>query len=416
MSKKLFYTISALLILIIAAVSACNPLIPITGPDNTPKDATQVYEAAIATATQIALQAQISLLQTQVAQINEGSPIPTNVSPSEATQAVSPSETPVPPTATPLPTATAVPTLTPVPPTATAVPTATNTPIPCNLARFVSDVSYPDGSVVSPGQTFTKIWRLKNIGSCTWTTTYDLVFYSGSQMGAPTITAFQGNVAPGQVIDVSVTMTAPDEQDTYRGNWKLRDASGVLFGISADNDPFYVLVKVENVNLTGKYPLDFVTFYCSAEWSSGAGRLSCPSAEKDSRGYVMRVDKPTLETGYTDDEPALVTHPQMVTDGVIRGKFPTYKVRDGDRFLSIIGCGRGKTSCDVHFQLDYQIGDGSIQTLKTWHEVYDEKFWPVEVDLSSLAGKDVKFILTVFANGSSTDDVAQWLAPRIVHK
>jgi hypothetical protein len=83
------------------------------------------------------------------------------------------------------------------------------------------------------------------------------------------------------------------------------------------------------------------------------------------------------------------------------------------RFSAVIGCAYKADNCDVIFQLDYQIEDGSIQTLAKWHEVYDEQFRLVTVDLSHLAGKDVNFILTVKANGSSSQDRALWLAPHI---
>jgi len=38
----------------------------------------------------------------------------------------------------------------------------------------------------------------------------------------------------------------------------------------------------------------------------------------------------------------------------------------------------------------------------------------LDVDLSSLAGKSVEFVLAVLANGPSFQDWAFWLAPRIV--
>jgi hypothetical protein len=41
-------------------------------------------------------------------------------------------------------------------------------------------------------------------------------------------------------------------------------------------------------------------------------------------------------------------------------------------------------------------------------------FTQANVDLSTLAGKNVRFILTVHANGASDGDRALWLAPRIV--
>ena len=55
---------------------------------------------------------------------------------------------------------------------------------PCDWAQFIADVTVPDGTTYTPGATFQKTWRLKNIGYCTWTTSYALVFDSGQQMGA----------------------------------------------------------------------------------------------------------------------------------------------------------------------------------------------------------------------------------------
>src|ERR671924_1340934 len=74
-------------------------------------------------------------------------------------------------------------------------------------AQFVSDVTVPDGTRYDPGATFTKTWRLRNAGTCTWTTSYTMVFDSGTQMGSTTSVAMPSNVAPGQSIDLSVNMT-----------------------------------------------------------------------------------------------------------------------------------------------------------------------------------------------------------------
>jgi hypothetical protein len=58
--------------------------------------------------------------------------------------------------------------------------------IPCDLgmAGIPIDVTIPDDTVMAPGNTFTKIWRIKNAGNCTWTTTYAVAFFSGEQMSA----------------------------------------------------------------------------------------------------------------------------------------------------------------------------------------------------------------------------------------
>ena len=42
-------------------------------------------------------------------------------------------------------------------------------------AQFVTDVTVPDGTKYDPGATFTKTWRLRNVGTCTWTTAYTMV-------------------------------------------------------------------------------------------------------------------------------------------------------------------------------------------------------------------------------------------------
>ncbi len=124
--------------------------------------------------------------------------------------------------------------------------TAASTAVPCNLASFVSDVTIPDNASVTVNTAFTKTWRLRNAGSCTWTSGYQLVFDSGDQMGGPAsqqLTA--GTVAPGQTIDVSVNLTAPGAPGTYKGNWRLREPGGAVFGLSTG--PFWVQIKAAAV-------------------------------------------------------------------------------------------------------------------------------------------------------------------------
>jgi hypothetical protein len=120
-----------------------------------------------------------------------------------------------------------MPTFTP-PATNTVPPTATNTPLPCNKAVFVSDVTVPDNTTEPAGSTFTKTWRLRNVGTCTWTSSYQLVFMSGDALGVPAGYAqalTSGIVSPGQDVDVSVPLTAPMTAGTYTGRWGFREPS-----------------------------------------------------------------------------------------------------------------------------------------------------------------------------------------------
>jgi fibronectin type 3 domain-containing protein len=102
----------------------------------------------------------------------------------------------------------------------------------CDRARFVADVTVPDGTIFPPGAGFTKTWRLRNVGTCTWTTSYSLVFESGEQMGGTSVN-MPWNVAPGQTVDVTVNLTAPGSPGIYRGYWRFQNSSGVRFGIGA---------------------------------------------------------------------------------------------------------------------------------------------------------------------------------------
>jgi hypothetical protein len=124
--------------------------------------------------------------------------------------------------------------------------TAAGTQVPCNLASFVADVTIPDNFSVTVNNAFTKTWRLMNAGSCTWTSSYQIVFDSGDQMSGPAsqqLTA--GTVAPGQTVDVSVNLTAPNSPGTYKGNWRLRDQNGVTFALSTG--AFWVQIKATAV-------------------------------------------------------------------------------------------------------------------------------------------------------------------------
>jgi hypothetical protein len=168
------------------------------------------------------------------------------------------SATPVPsvPTAsfTPLP----VPaTLTPIPlpiSTNTLAPTATTN---CNAAQFVTDVTIPDGTIMTPGQTFTKKWRVKNIGSCTWTG-FSLVFDNGDAMGGPASQAIS-TLNPGQEIDLEVNLKAPATTGNYRSYWRINTNGSVLVPIVNGylGKSFYVDIKVQNTVTNTSAPSAF---------------------------------------------------------------------------------------------------------------------------------------------------------------
>lgn len=132
--------------------------------------------------------------------------------------------------------------------------TITATSLPCNMASFVSDVTIPDNTNITVNKAFTKTWRLKNVGSCTWTSGYQLVFDSGDKMGGPDSQQLtNGTVAPGQTVDVSVNLTAPASPGTYKGNWKIKEPGGLIFALSTG--PFWVQIKA-----TAEAAADYPTY------------------------------------------------------------------------------------------------------------------------------------------------------------
>jgi hypothetical protein len=110
------------------------------------------------------------------------------------------------------------------------------------------DITIEDDTEMGPSEEFTKIWRVVNVGTCTWTPEYDIVFFSGELMGAPASLPMNTSVSPNQSVDLSVDMVSPDKAGTYQGNWKLRNPGGVLFGIGPNGEsPFWVRIQVVGV-------------------------------------------------------------------------------------------------------------------------------------------------------------------------
>jgi len=149
---------------------------------------------------------------------------------------------------------------------ATASPGITSTSN-CDAAEFVTDVTYPDGTEVDAGESFTKTWRLKNTGTCSWTPTYAIVFRTGESMGGPAVQSLAGNVNPGQTVDLSVALTAPATNGTHTGGWSLRNSAGTIFS------KFFVQITVGSGS-GGPFAVTHVTYSLSS-WSD-ATHTDCP--------------------------------------------------------------------------------------------------------------------------------------------
>lgn len=153
------------------------------------------------------------------------------------------------PTAETLPTATLSPT-----PTITAVPTVIPTAVPVATqgpqykAGPVTDVTIIDNTVLEPGTTFIKTWRIQNSGSAAWQPDFKIVFVSGNAMGGPASQKLGRVVPPGESIDISLSLTAPTVTNTQIGNWMLETSNGIRFGLGVNADqPFWVKIVVKKL-------------------------------------------------------------------------------------------------------------------------------------------------------------------------
>ncbi len=277
--KKRFFLIN-LFVVMALILTACN--LPTQGEEVGIETAVAQTVAAISTETEVPVV------------------FPTVLPSNTAVPATSTPE----PTATPLPTATTVPTLEPtLVPTATKVPTLTPIPTPCNRAGFISDVTVPDNTSFLPNTAFVKTWRLKNTGSCTWGSGYNLVFHSGNSMGGAASVALPATIAPGQTVDVSVSLKSPADTGTYTGYWMLKSDGGAIFGLGDKADKaFWVVIKVgDPATATAIAVKTQTSGTCSIVSSApAAGTVYSPNAEFDTRWKVKNISGKTWSADSVD--------------------------------------------------------------------------------------------------------------------
>ena len=152
-------------------------------------------------------------------------------------------------TETPLPTQSLV-------PTSSIQTVATLTGIPSSvqdIAHFVSE-TYPDGTKVPLGATFTKTWELQNTGATTWTTDYSFVMTEGSyplgeSQGFPPVINLPYEVRPNAIAEISVNITAPKTDTIYEIHYKLKNADGQF--VSGDGAEVWLKVLVGNASPSG---------------------------------------------------------------------------------------------------------------------------------------------------------------------
>ncbi len=128
----------------------------------------------------------------------------------------------------------------------------------CAKASLVSE-NPPDNVLLKPGEYFWKTWTFKNIGTCTWTTSFKLIYWSGELMGGLSSYPLPVEVAPNEQKDISIYLQAPATVGTFTGYWRLQTPWESNFGVGQYNEPFYVQVAVSDAKKP-KYTVTSVTY------------------------------------------------------------------------------------------------------------------------------------------------------------
>lgn len=175
-------------------------------------------------------------------------------------------------TETPTPDGTAV-TFTPT--VGTVAPT--NPPDCTNSASFVADITIPDNTNVAAATTFTKIWRIANNGTCVWGPDYKLTHYSEERMGAPDSVPL-GITYPGENLDISVDLTAPNSTGRHQANFVIENPAGLIMKIGDDSRLWVVI----NVTVDGSAPTGTAT-------ATSASAAATTSAAPTATGAVTAI-------------------------------------------------------------------------------------------------------------------------------
>ncbi|EDO47632.1 predicted protein, partial [Nematostella vectensis] len=111
---------------------------------------------------------------------------------------------------------------------------------------FVRDVTIGEGESVPPNTAFVKTWRLQNTGTEKWPNGVFLKFTGGDQLGPVSSVTVQP-LDPGECVDVSVNMFAPDRTGMFQGQWRMCTPTGSsYFG-----DVIWVILSVDVGGLLG---------------------------------------------------------------------------------------------------------------------------------------------------------------------
>ncbi|MFM8320978.1 MAG: NBR1-Ig-like domain-containing protein [Chloroflexota bacterium] len=300
-----------------------------------------------------------------------------------------------------------------LPPTQAAGAPLPTQPANCtNLARFVTE-SVPDGSQYPPGSQFVKTWTLQNVGTCTWTTEYALVFASGEQMGGTSPQPLGSNVAPNSTIQIYLPQTAPAVPGDYQGNWMLKEPGGRTFGLGSDGSkPFFIKIRVNPgaVAPTSPAPASSAALGSpTRSWSFNDGKAPFWLGDDGDTLFEIKDNRLAVTAFKANGDLWRVAERAAVDNFAIEARFQTGAAcsgRDGYGLLvrapsqpdSVIDTGYVLAfNCDGQFRT-YRMDNGAWTGITAWSQHPAIKPGPNQENVMTVIGQGDK--LQLYANGT----------------
>lgn len=300
--------------------------------------------------------------------------------------------------------------------TGTAVPeTAASLGTCLDNFTFVSDLTVPDGMIITPNTNIRKSWYITNSGTCSWNNGYKIVYHSGDEVGRAKefdILESGAFIRPGESAIVSVDLVAPVKiGSSYSTYWALKSDTGVEFGAGPANNIYLSSnFRVEDQFIVTQ---NFGSLKCADDY----GYFTCGVNSSDrSRGAVYYDESPMLESGRWQGNPGIAVRPPAGENTTVRFEFGPLRFPRKSNFYTNFCCRPDTPTCDVTVRLyireaGYQ--DRLILETREWNDGLMGE-WKYMLDDIGIFDQDFTYILEIQTNGGSeTDDLIFFINTRL---
>ena len=280
-----------------------------------------------------------------------------------------------------------------------------NSDICVDRFEYISDITIPDGMVITPYTLFTKTWYIKNVGDCTWNSKYSLIYQSGAEVGqAKSFPILNPGyyIKPGESLAVSAQLQAPDKVgNTYTTYWAMK----------TDRDEVIGAGDAKNVYLSSNFRVepvfDVIQNFNSLTCYDDHGYFTCGLRNQSAEhGAVYFEQSPNFESGRNQGKPAIVVAPPLGENTVVRFEFGPLRFPRGSWFYTNFCCFPNTPTCDSQIRLYVRkpgYGETLVQEIREWNDGFMGE-WKFRLDDIGVFDQDYFYIIEVQTNGGSDSE------------